>query len=388
MRRELYLECYTGISCRKLLGALLALGAEKEELEQRLTCLAQCLVSIEAQYENQGIEEVVLRNIETAYLVFKTKEETEKKIAESPWGEKTKTALYRLWEISLQSEEESFLEGAAAWLALEILGFEQLQVLSVTETMDSRDGEILPCAKLLQSIEKYQVPMHFIRGQKEKSSLLGMELLGIMGKPAVFPDRVCIEKTGVGSVITQENSFLREGLRAVVLTESVPEKTEIQRQRDRKETAEKQNSVRVLETNVDDCSGEQLGYAIDCLMKAGALDASCFPIYMKKGRPAYMLQVICRENKQEVLEDIIFRETTSIGLRRYEEKRRVLPRTFEEVVLKDGHRVRIKVCFHHGKRFCYPEYETVKQICEETGRAFRDVYDEASAAAGGYYENL
>ena len=259
MRRELYLECYTGISCRKLLGALLALGAEKEELEQRLTCLAQCLVSIEAQYESQGIEEVVLKDIESAYPVFKTKEETEKKIAESPWGEKTKTALYRLWEISLQSEEESFLEGAAAWLALEILGFEQLQVLSVTETMDSRDGEILPCAKLLQSIEKYQVPMHFIRGQKEKSSLLGMELLGIMGKPAVFPDRVCIEKTGAGSVITQENSFLREGLRAVVLTESVPEKTEIQRQRDRKETAEKQDSVRVLETNVDDCSGEQLG---------------------------------------------------------------------------------------------------------------------------------
>ena len=110
MRRELYLECYTGISCRKLLGALLALGAEKEELEQRLTCLAQCLVSIEAQYESQGIEEVVLKNIESAYPVFKTKEETEKKIAESPWGEKTKTALYRLWEISLQSEEESFLE--------------------------------------------------------------------------------------------------------------------------------------------------------------------------------------------------------------------------------------------------------------------------------------
>ena len=100
MRRELYLECYTGISCRKLLGALLALGAEKEELEQRLTCLAQCLVSIEAQYESQGIEEVVLKNIESACPVFKTKEETEKKIAESPWGEKTKTALYRLWEIS------------------------------------------------------------------------------------------------------------------------------------------------------------------------------------------------------------------------------------------------------------------------------------------------
>ena len=70
MRRELYLECYTGISCRKLLGALLALGAEKEELEQRLTCLAQCLVSIEAQYESQGMRKLFLKNIESAYLVF------------------------------------------------------------------------------------------------------------------------------------------------------------------------------------------------------------------------------------------------------------------------------------------------------------------------------
>ena len=57
--------------------------------------------------------------------------------------------------------------------------------------------------------------------------------------------------------------------------------------------------MQVLETNVDDCSGEQLGYAIECLMKAGALDASCFPIFMKKGRPAYMLQVICKKERQK-----------------------------------------------------------------------------------------
>lgn len=88
---------------------------------------------------------------------------------------------------------------------------------------------------------------------------------------------------------------------------------------------EKYDTVLVLETNVDDCSGELLGYTIECLMNAGALDASCFPIYMKKHRPAYMLQVICKKEKQELLEDIIFRETTSIGIRRYEEERRILP---------------------------------------------------------------
>ena len=151
------------------------------------------------------------------------------------------------------------------------------------------------------------------------------------------------------------------------------------------EVSEKEkDTVQVLETNVDDCSGEQLGYAIECLMKAGALDASCFPVYMKKNRVAYMLQVLCKKEQQEVLEDIIFRETTSIGLRRYEEKRRILPRTFKEIVYK----VTVKVCEHHGQKFCYPEFETVKRVCEETGRAYRDIYDEASAVAGGYYENL
>lgn len=143
-----------------------------------------------------------------------------------------------------------------------------------------------------------------------------------------------------------------------------------------------------VETNVDDCSGEQLGYAIECLMKAGALDASCFPIFMKKGRPAYMLQVICKKERQKDLEDIIFRETTSIGLRRYEENRRILPRSFTEVQLKDGHKVKIKVCSHHGQKFYYPEYDTVKQVCLDTGRPYRNVYDEAAALAGGYGNDI
>ena len=162
----------------------------------------------------------------------------------------------------------------------------------------------------------------------------------------------------------------------------------LSRNRGENQEEEKQDCVQVLETNVDDCSGEQLGYAIECLMKAGALDASCFPVYMKKHRPAYMLQVICKKEKQAELEDIIFRETTSIGLRRYEEERRILPRSFREIILGDGHKVKIKECEHHGQHYFYPEYETVRQICPDTGRPYRSVYDEAAALAGGMYENL
>lgn len=128
----------------------------------------------------------------------------------------------------------------------------------------------------------------------------------------------------------------------------------------------------VLETNIDDVTGEQLGYAIGLLMKAGARDASAIPVLMKKSRPAFLLQVICTEEKVEELEGLIFRETTSIGLRKYREKRRVLERRFEQVETSWGP-VQYKVCEHHGELYYYPEYEDVAAICRRTGKSFQEI---------------
>ena len=64
------------------------------------------------------------------------------------------------------------------------------------------------------------------------------------------------------------------------------------------------------------------------------------------------------------------------------------PRSFREVCLRDGHKVKIKECEHHGQHYFYPEYETVKQVCLDTGRPYRSVYDEAAALAGGMYDNI
>lgn len=65
-------------------------------------------------------------------------------------------------------------------------------------------------------------------------------------------------------------------------------------------------TVCVMETNVDDCSGEQLGYAREVLLKAGALDVCCMPLYMKKGRPAYLFQIICKPADEEALKQFYF----------------------------------------------------------------------------------
>lgn len=222
---------------------------------------------------------------------------------------------------------------------------------------------------ILRILQKYHIP---IKLQPKKGEILS---LGIVCFLAVFGEWE-IEKQPCCLMQTMIEKDEKDVMIKLLLCS------------DGRDSEKVKDEVQVLETNVDDCSGEQLGYAIECLMKAGALDASCFPIYMKKNRIAYMLQVLCRKEQQEQLEDIIFRETTSIGLRRYEEERRILPRTFNEVILKDGYKVTVKVCEHHGQKFCYPEFETVKKVCEKTGRAYKDVYDEASVVAGRYYEKL
>ncbi len=140
-------------------------------------------------------------------------------------------------------------------------------------------------------------------------------------------------------------------------------------------------TVCVMETNVDDCSGEQLGYAREVLLKAGALDVCCMPLYMKKGRPAYLFQIICRPADEEALKTILFRETTSIGFRRYEEERQKLDREMISVTLLDGNTIRIKKCMHHEVTYYYPEYEDVRKTCEMRGEAFRMVYEEARSLA-------
>lgn len=132
----------------------------------------------------------------------------------------------------------------------------------------------------------------------------------------------------------------------------------------------------VLETNIDDCSGEALGYTLEKLLEAGARDAFYTPVYMKKNRPAYMLKVICMEKEKEVMEDIIFAHTTTIGIRRYPVERTALQRRLDTVMTCYGE-IGVKVCSRKGHTYVYPEYESIRSVCEKTGMEFQTVYQEA-----------
>lgn len=129
-----------------------------------------------------------------------------------------------------------------------------------------------------------------------------------------------------------------------------------------------------LESNIDDCSGETLGYTSERLFDAGARDVFFSPIYMKKNRPAYMLTVICRDSDADEMERIIFSETTTIGIRRSHVERSVMDRRTDEMDTPLG-RVGVKICSYGGMTRVYPEYDSLKELCKKKRISYREGYD-------------
>ena len=128
-----------------------------------------------------------------------------------------------------------------------------------------------------------------------------------------------------------------------------------------------------LQSDIDDCSGELLGYTLERLLAAGALDAHYQPVFMKKSRPAWELTVICREEDRAKLEALIFTETTTIGIRRARMERTVLPRRRDVVHTAYGD-VAVKRCLLDSGERCYVEYDSAAKLAQEQGVPLQDIY--------------
>jgi uncharacterized protein (TIGR00299 family) protein len=131
--------------------------------------------------------------------------------------------------------------------------------------------------------------------------------------------------------------------------------------------------VTVIETNVDDMTAQNIGYAGERLLEAGALDVLTIPVQMKKGRPGHLIQVLAPMDSVEKLSRILFEETTTIGIRRHSVRRTVLER--EIVSLKTEYGVvSMKVSKLDGKVVTYtPEYEDCVRLSKETGTPLKSI---------------
>ncbi|MBC7189026.1 nickel pincer cofactor biosynthesis protein LarC, partial [Candidatus Aerophobetes bacterium] len=140
------------------------------------------------------------------------------------------------------------------------------------------------------------------------------------------------------------------------------------------ESSLEEDEVSVIETNIDDMNPQFYGYVAELLFEKGALDVFLTPVYMKKNRPGVVLTVICEKKDEARFLEMIFRETTTLGVRVYHAKRRKLKRETRIIKTSLGE-VKVKLGILNGKIVNFsPEYEDCKKIASSRSLPLKEVY--------------
>ena len=223
----------------------------------------------------------------------------------------------------------------------------------------------VPVPAVSNIVSSHHLKLHITSVQGELVTPTGAAIAAAFITSEKLPEDFTVEKIGIGA---GKRQYECPGILRAMLIREAEKNTEIQKFSD----AESDTIIK-LESNIDDCSGETLGYVMELLYEAGAREANYMPVFMKKNRPAWLLTVICKEDQVSGMERIIFKETTTIGIRRQKMERTVLKREKRTVVTPLGD-VEVKVCIFDGQEYIYPEYESVKKICKKTGVSYREAY--------------
>ena len=230
--------------------------------------------------------------------------------------------------------------------------------------------------------------------QGELVTPTGAAIVAAVRTSCKLPETFAIEKTGIGAgkrtyecpgilramLIHPEESHKPEKAVGIPAGNESAANETAKIQTGVTESADCADYIYKLETNIDDCSGEVLGFVMEKLFEAGARDVHYTPVYMKKNRPAWLLTVICKEEDVPGMEALIFAETTSIGIRRVRMERTILPRRKRKVMIPFGE-VEVKICGPEGAEKCYPEYESLAEICRKTGISYAEAYQMAVDAS-------
>ena len=221
----------------------------------------------------------------------------------------------------------------------------------------------VPVPAVSNIVSAHHLKLHITPVQGELVTPTGAAIAAAFITSEKLPEDFTVEKIGIGA---GKRQYECPGILRAMLIREAEKNTEIQKFSDTES-----DTIIKLESNIDDCSGETLGYVMELLYEAGAREANYMPVFMKKNRPAWLLTVICKEDQVSGMERIIFKETTTIGIRRQKMERTVLKREKRTVVTPLGD-VEVKVCIFDGQEYIYPEYESVKKLCKKTGVSYRE----------------
>lgn len=277
---------------------------------------------------------------------------------------------------NVPKEEVHFHEVGAVDSIVDIIAcsvcFDNLNIQKVYSTpLTEGTGQIqcahgllnIPVPAVLNILQEYKFPLSIKNEHKEFITPTGAAFLASVNPIFDMPQNFTIQKTGFGAGKREyKNPSI---LRAMLINENPQNDSD-------KTNLNESDSVIKLECNIDDCTGENLGFVQEKLFETGAKDVTVIPCFMKKNRPAFLLQVLCDELSVSKIESVIFEHTTTIGIRRVKMERTILKR--KQVVLQTEYgTIECKEVIVNGKKRISPEYESVKKICNEKNISFVEV---------------
>ncbi len=395
---HLHFDCYCGISGDMTLGALVDLGLSVEALEKGLKKLPIGPFSLGVEkIKRKGImgtrvhvsveeEPHVHRHLHQIREIVKTSD-LPPDVARRSMQAYTHLAEAEAHVHGSTAEKIHFHEVAAkdaivdiagAMLGFHLLGIETFSVSNVitgSGSVTCQHGEIpVPAPatiELLKGIPHAPGPV-----EEEMTTPTGAAILATVvrdnpvGGCILSPyDPLVTMKTGYGGglrILENRANYLR-----MFLCET-PAAISGKNQAAGAVPADLDTIVR-LECEIDDTTPEILGHVIDRIMQSGVLDAHCQPVQMKKSRPGHRLTVLCRPDQESATTEIIFRETSTFGLRRQSIQRWALQRRHEKVATHLGD-IRVKIGLWGDDILkITPELEDCKKISENSDLPLREV---------------
>ena len=372
MAKTLYFDCISGASGDMILASLVDLGVPVRYLNKELGRMKIPGLSVSAaRVKRNGLMCSQMKMKWRAPREYRYLHDILHTIRHAKYGspiqEKCESVLHAIAHAEAHAHGisvdhvhfheigavDTIVDIVGACLAINYLKVDEIRFSTLTEghgTIQTEHGRMpVPAPATARLIMGFRVKRLDI--PTELLTPTGAALLTMLGRQSAACPEGIVLKTGNGCG-TKTFAGHPNYLRAMLL-----------------ETAEASeqkagDTVSVLETDMDHISGEIMGHAADLLMKQGALDVSWTPVFMKKGRPAYRLTVICAPEKSGSLVDCIMLHTRTLGVRIQTAKRVVADRAFRETAFM-GKKVREKKCGYKGSIFSKPEYEDLARISRE-----------------------
>lgn len=380
--RILFYDCFSGISGDMNLGAMIDLGIEKEYITGELNKLNLNGWELIAENDQRhGIKgtKVTVRQTRHEHE-HRHLSDIEKIINNSSLDEKTRELSLRIFmkialaEASVHQipvEKVHFHEVGAIDSIIDIVGaaicFNALKVDGVLVSPVELGGGFVKCehgklpvpapatAEIIQGIPVKKGGVDF-----EATTPTGAAIISALGTEFGQEATLKIEKTAYG--IGHKDHPLIPNILRVFLGE----KTE--------QSGSGHNAIQ-LECNIDDMNPEFFEFISERLFCAGASDVFLSNIIMKKGRPGVIMNIICESEKAESIKNIVFTESTSLGIRTFPFKKDTLERKIEKITTIYGE-VTVKRSYYNNKEVsCKPEYDDCRRIAAEKGIPLKEVYN-------------